>query len=546
MYHRALRRAVPVAAMLLGAGAIAASSSYAAPGVVVPGGEIDYNTASVVLSGFPANTAEPVTVTRDGVVIANAAVTTDGTGLANLNVAGIVAPEPLACWTAFTPDILPGDTITVGAGAGGIVVPDFSVDRPTIAGSDVTLHGTAADPVTGAPLAQVDGVLFSKLSRFQGIGSKGGQSLSALSDGGLISYDAPGSNHWTAKFFGLSPANLVISQGSVAQASTVPVAEAAAGGAAFTVAFDNPGVPGPVAGCSAPLGRDAVTGVSSATVNAANNNTALTVTGSADPNVKSVVLTLGGVAVPATMAGGSWTATVNPASLPEGKLLASAAYTSAAGTYHGETTTIVKDTIAPAAPTATVPAGAYSSAQTVGLNASDGTIHYTIDGSDPTANSPKYGEAIHVNSSGTIKAVAVDAAGNVSPVAQFDYAINKAAPVNVQPPIVTPKPTVPKLKLDALTIASRLKLSSAHRHGIHMVVFAPDGAKVVRIKVTRNGRTIDTVMRRVTGDGVLTVVMPRSKHSRHALKRGTYKVLVTPGTSASKLGATTSRTVRIR
>jgi hypothetical protein len=544
MYHRVLRRAIPAAAMLLGAGAIAASSSYAAPGVVVPGGEIDYNIASVVLSGFPTGTAEPVTVTRDGVAIATTTVTTDGLGNAALNTPGILPPEVLSCWTGFTPDILPGDTIIIGAaGAGGLVVPNMSVDRPVQSGSDIFLHGTAADPISGAPLAQVDGALFNKLGRFQGIGSKGGQFLSAVFDGGFISYDAAGSTHWTARWNALSPANLNTANGSVAESSTVPIAGAA--GAVFTIAFDNPGTPGPTAGCAAPLGRDAVTGTSAATINAANAATPVTITGTADPNVKSVVLTLGGVAVPATMAGASWSATVPASSLPEGKLLASAAYTSAAGTYHGETTTIVKDTIAPAAPTATVPAGAYTSAQTVGLNASDGTVRYTIDGSDPTANSPKYGDAIHVNSSGTIKAVAVDAAGNVSSIAQFDYAINKPAPV-VQQPIVVPQPKAPTLKLDALTITSSLRLSSAHRHGIHMVVFAPDGAKVVRIKVTRNGRTIDTVMRRVTGDGVLTVVMPRSKHARHALKRGTYKVLVTPGSSASKLGATTSRTVRIR
>ena len=122
----------------------------------------------------------------------------------------------------------------------------------------------------------------------------------------------------------------------------------------------------------------------------------------------------------------------------------------------------------------------------------------------------------------------------------------KPAPVVVQQPVVVPTPKAPKLKLDALTLAGQVKLSTARRHGLRMVVFAPEGAKVVRIKVMRNGRTIDQVMRRVSGDGVITVVMPRTRHGRHALRRGVYKVLVTPGTSASKLGSTTSRTVRIR
>src|SRR4051794_36984221 len=149
MFTRALCRAVPVAAMLLGAGAIAASTSFAAGGagggggggaVVVPGGEIVYNTASVTLSGFAGNTAMPLPVTPRGTLLASTTVTTDATGLANLNVAGIAAPEPLACWTGFTPDILPGDTINVGGTP--VIAPDFSIDRPTQVGGDLVLHGT--------------------------------------------------------------------------------------------------------------------------------------------------------------------------------------------------------------------------------------------------------------------------------------------------------------------------------------------------------------------------------------------------------------------
>ena len=410
MHHRALRRALPFAATLLGCGALVGSTAHAAgAGVPVPAADIDYNTGSVALAAFPASSVATVTVTRDGVVNATGTGTTDATGLLNLNVPKIVAPEPRACWTGFTPDILPGDTVTVtdGTTGGSLVMPDFSVDRPVADGLDLVLHGTAADAITGAPLPSVDGVLFSKLSRFT-VGTHGKAELSiaqATGFAGAISYDAPGSTHWTGRFMGLTPIDFTRGLGAVSKAATVIAAGRGAPVVPITMRalFDNPGVAGPVAGCTAPLGSDSVTGSNVTTINQANANTAVTITGTADPNVKSVVLTLGGVAVPA-VGTTAWSATVPASSLPEGKLLASAAYTSAAGTYHGKTMSIVKDTIAPSAPTASVPAGTYTSAQKVGLSSNDSTatIHYTTDGSDPNAGSPTYSGGISVSGSQTI------------------------------------------------------------------------------------------------------------------------------------------------
>jgi hypothetical protein len=550
MHHRALRRAVPAAATLLGLAALAAPNTYAAGGgggVLVPTAQVDYNTASIALANFPAGIAVPISVTRDGTTIATATVTPDATGLANLNVPGIVAPEPLACWTGFTPDILPGDTVTIGAGT--IVAPAFSVDRPTQIGGDIVLHGTAADPASGAPLPSVDGQLFSKTARFS-VGGKGGQTLSAAIPVGVaasIAYDAPGSTHWTARFLGLTPGDQLLAMNAVSMASTVPAAVDAAGAVTATIDFVNPGVAGPVAGCTAPLGRDAVLGSSVNTINLANQNTALTINGSADPNVKAVSLNVGGTVVPATMAGGSWTATVNPANLPDGNLTVAGTYTAAGGAYHGETMSITKDTVAPDAPTASVPAGTYNSAQSVALSSAEGTIHYTVDGSDPKASSPKYNGALNVVGSSTIKAVTVDAAGNVSPVSAFGYTINapQSAP-RPAPPVVVPSVKLPKLKLDALTLSGKAKLRTARKHGLRAIIFAPEGANVVRIKVMRGSKVIDTVIKHVTGDGVLTVTLPHSASARRHLKRGAYTVLVTPGASLEHLGATTRRTVNIR
>src|SRR4051794_21595527 len=143
MHHRALRRAVPAAATLLGLAALAAPPTFAAApaggGVIVPAVDVDYNTGSLALSGFPAASAETITVARDGVTLATATGTTDATGLLNLNVPNIVAPEPLACWTGFTPDIIAGDIVTVAdatTGTNSITMPSFSVDRPSQVGSN--------------------------------------------------------------------------------------------------------------------------------------------------------------------------------------------------------------------------------------------------------------------------------------------------------------------------------------------------------------------------------------------------------------------------
>jgi hypothetical protein len=73
--------------------------------------------------------------------------------------------------------------------------------------------------------------------------------------------------------------------------------------------------------------------------------------------------------------------------------------------------------------------GTFASTQTVTLSvtAPGATIHYTIDGTTPTASSATYTSALTVSSSQTLKAIAV-AGGQNSPVAAAFYAI-AASPV---------------------------------------------------------------------------------------------------------------------
>ncbi len=77
-------------------------------------------------------------------------------------------------------------------------------------------------------------------------------------------------------------------------------------------------------------------------------------------------------------------------------------------------------------------AGTYSAGQTVTITDGDGSaaIHYTVDGSQPTAASPAYAGPITLSTSTTINAIAIDAALANSGVATAAYVVSSTgAPV---------------------------------------------------------------------------------------------------------------------
>ncbi len=83
-----------------------------------------------------------------------------------------------------------------------------------------------------------------------------------------------------------------------------------------------------------------------------------------------------------------------------------------------------------ATPSFTPPAGTYSQSQTVtiGVATSGATIHYTTDGTTPTASSPVYGGPISVTRSMTIRAVAMAGGMTDSAVASAAYTLRAVAP----------------------------------------------------------------------------------------------------------------------
>ena len=85
------------------------------------------------------------------------------------------------------------------------------------------------------------------------------------------------------------------------------------------------------------------------------------------------------------------------------------------------------DSIAPEL-TTTTPGGTFTAATTAALSASEGAaIRFTTDGTEPTVSSTLYTEPIAIAQTTTLRAIAVDAAGNISPLGQWEFVINAPA-----------------------------------------------------------------------------------------------------------------------
>ena len=95
-----------------------------------------------------------------------------------------------------------------------------------------------------------------------------------------------------------------------------------------------------------------------------------------------------------------------------------------------------------ATPTFDPEEGTYTEAQnvTIACETEDATIHYTTDGTEPTAESPVYSEAIAVGETMTIKAIAMKEGMTDSEIASATYTINIPVPVVVAAPTFTPEP----------------------------------------------------------------------------------------------------------
>jgi hypothetical protein len=541
---RAMKRWTPIAAAaILGTAALAPPAGAAVANIsdII---EVASNTSDVLIGGVDNANVE---LRRNGVVIA----TGTATGAVGGGEAGLNSDHaPGGCWAGFVPQMLPGDEVHNVTNGDFIVLGDVKVTSPvTEENGAVVFRGTVGALAPGHGL---DATLDPATEGFRWEdGSSGGQFLSAAAGNSGGSITEHGDGTWTARWTGLTGAEKQQALGGEPGASVGIEHDIGPTGGEVT-AFHFGATPGGHGGCTEPYAPNEVSGFDRSAVNSANAGSALVVNGAAQPGVTSVLVTLtdknGRTATQTvTPSGGAWSASVGAGDFADGPITASLQMSMAGGQFAGVGSTIAKDTVAPGAPTANVAAGTYQQGFDVTLTGEN--VRYTTDGSTPTAGSQASSSAIRVNQSQTVKAVSVDAAGNTSPVAEFAYTIR--APAAAAPNVIAPgapRVVVPaRLRLESLSVARRMTLRSARRNGVRALISAPNGAKVVRVRLRRGNKTIASVVRRVTGNGVLRVVLPRTSKQRRALKRGTYRLQITPGTSTQKLdGVTSSRTITLR
>lgn len=365
------------------------------------------------------------------------------------------------CWENFTPDILPGDRVVVTDSAGGtdeVLVDGISINEegpidtdPTSETAPVTLEGRASY-ADGAPIP-IDSLDSGEIRhdgpRFRATPNNV-ERIAGTEDGWRATYQYPYNTTQIRDNPTIAAQKQAVLNGDHAMGygHVAPLPPE-------TQLVEGIGGGGPALGCEAsPKQANAITISDDESINL--NSGPLNLSGTAmeavsavgvilsdtDPNtpdarVEATGLTEG----PGEKAWSAEFSREQLESLADGELTATGSYTLSAG---GETTgankTFQKDTTAPTV-TNDLAAGPYDGEQSARLSASEegAKIHYTTDGSAPTAESPLYEGPIKVANSQTIKAIAIDKAGNQGEVASSDYVINQASALelNTSSPVVT-------------------------------------------------------------------------------------------------------------
>jgi len=274
------------------------------------------------------------------------------------------------------------------------------------------------------------------------------------------------------------------------------------------------------------------------------------------------------ITVPATLSapdgGQAFTATISGADLQglsDGTLTASATYTVGGTDISGRDLTLLKDTVAPPAPTATPGTGTYASAQSVAIEDADATaaLHWTAGPTAPTADSATYRNPILVTATQTIRALAVDRAGNESPVSAFA--------LTIVPPVAAATPAAPAvaataspaaavagvtaqsvLRVRSLALPARIRAARLRSGGLRLSVRVPADAVVVRVTLYRasragkpTGRPVATVFRLAPGSDAVMRLTLRDRALLRTLRPGRYVAVVAAGRSRTALGVASAK-----
>jgi Chitobiase/beta-hexosaminidase C-terminal domain len=587
--RRRTRAVISTAAAMVVAGGIAGPANAAIseppvpPHSIISFPERDFVSAE----GYNPGQDVVVKVIRNAVTIGTSNWQADADGLVEVNHPGG------GCWEGTTPDILPGDKIQIETGVdqGDATTTANVRAEPAVldANGDVVVRGTAfeQDGVTPLPLDSIEQRIIAGNPGF----SNGRRRLQATTagppadDAELKADTAAGPGHWIVTYNNITDADKALavdSETRVLWLGADPLA-----GSELTIFEVGPGdaiVGGPSAPCTAPFAQTAIGGLSRTVINRATAAEPITVSGPAAGDITDVTVSVNGtpVAGGATFAGSAptrtWSKTIDGAmiaALADGAVTLTAHFVGGAAPPPDAVRTLAKDTVAPPAPTMTPGAGTFTSAQSVTLNNAEAGVamRYTNDGSTPTASSVLFTGPIPVTASQTIKAIAVDAAGNASAVATFAYTIAPATVPQggggggvVQPqPQVIPGPTqtiiiqrpavgvqgttttgaAPRLGLQDLLPVGRLTRAKLRAQGLRLRMQLEDGTRVVRIRIfrakrngQRTGRPVFVTVRRVTASTSRITLRDRAVRR---LKAGRYVAEIRPGHNGADTSGVSSR-----
>src|SRR3954465_8326118 len=247
--------AVGVLAGVFAFGAGSASAAISAPPVAGHNITIFPERDFVHVDGYPAGQSMTINVVRNGTVIGTATGAPDAAGILEVNHPGGI------CWTTVTPDILPGDVVqalpdpAVPPGDATTTANVAVTDGPvTDAAGHVIVRGIAQD-AAGAPLPP--GQLEQRMVNAGGFaGTQHRRDARAPGDG-TLSYDAPGSIHWTATYaFSAADTATALDPGTMTRVLWLGANPALLNELTISE-FATPG--GPAPGCKTPLAQTAMT-----------------------------------------------------------------------------------------------------------------------------------------------------------------------------------------------------------------------------------------------------------------------------------------------
>jgi hypothetical protein len=549
----------------------------------------------VSVEGFDPGESLSVRVLRNGVQIGSATGEAGDEGIFEVNHPGG------ACWIGSTPNIMAQDKVIVAptgspADVGeATTAADLHASAAVEEAGRIVIRGTARNADGSAmDLALIEQRIVNPAFRDVGLPKR---DIRAVSDGSgegtltrdPVGVDNPDGAKWTAIYSGLTAAQRRAALAGQTRVLGWQATDAAGERLGMTIhEVGELGGPG-FGGC--PQGADyAVTSSSHPAITKAmvDAGAPLELSGvSQDASAVSIVLrdqdsstpdithaagtpTPGPGVPPATVAQ-TWTVTFTAAEvagLADGTLTARGSYDVGTGTVNGKELTLVKDVAAPGAPDATPGGGTYTGPQGVTLDKPDpaSVVHYTANGTTPTAASPVAPAQLLVSSSQVIRAVAIDAVGNASPVSTFAYTImapatsggsattgsgstGSASAAGLAPGVAqvlsAQARALGTLAVGNLTTARRISATRLRAQGLRVVMQLPSGTDTVRFALyrARNGKpagsALGTGSRKPSRAGTYRLTL-RSPSLLRKLKPGAYVLQVRAGSARNGQGPAAS------